>query len=31
MNQVLEKIAGLYGYDAQAVDAASLQLFEDSP
>ncbi len=31
MNQVLEKVAGLYGYDAQEIAAASLQLFEDRP
>ena len=31
MNQVLEKVTGLYGYDAQEIDDASLQLFEDSP
>ena len=31
MNQVLEKVAGLYGYGAQEINAARLQLFEDRP
>ena len=30
MNQVLEKVAGLYGYGAQEIDGAHLQLFEES-
>ena len=31
MNQVLEKVACLYGYDAQELDDARLQIFEDNP
>ncbi len=31
INQVLEKVAGLYGYDAQEINATRLQLFEESP
>ena len=30
MNQVLEKVAGLYGYGAQEIDGTHLQLFEES-
>ncbi len=30
MDRVLEKVAGLYGYGAQEIDAAHLQIFEDS-
>ena len=31
MDQVLEKVAGLYGYSAQEIEDASLQIFERSP
>ncbi len=30
MDQVLEKVAGLYGYSAREINAACLQLFEES-